>query len=278
LFYALNIFAKTLSKNMNISELLMPLEEYAKLPPSPGYTYSITKGKKELVYYGSNHYDGHNPDSPQNNEIKNLWNRFTKGKDPKTCVALIEGGRREIPDHEEASIKKHGEAGLVTFLAKGSGIEVYSPDPNPQEEFESIQNKAYTTAQIEYYYLAREVVQWHRIKDQVSFNDYIAAYFTKRREQLTHSSSFSIRGIRKVHQDLFGGEFDEHDRDFFRSITNPAFRVTVINLIAQDTLRIRDTHIVQEIIKEWSKEKSVFIVFGSAHALIQEPALRKMLP
>jgi hypothetical protein len=50
-----------------------------------------------------------------------------------------------------------------------------------------------------------------------------------------------------------------------------------INEIARKTSDVRDENILNEIVKYWSEGKSVFVVFGSGHLIIQEPALREIL-
>src|SRR6266699_1456297 len=209
---------------MNVKDLLMPYEEYVKLDIRPAYVYTIKKDGQKLVYYGSTH--SNDPIHPQFADIKRHWERFLTDTVGQNRVAMNEGGPRSIPSDDVSAVVSDAEAGLLTWLATAeAGVEIMSPEPNRNEEFEEL-SRTFTVDEIEYYYFARNIVQWHRKKGQSSFTDYMVRYFDRRRQQVADEAVLSVRSMPELHKRWFGGDLDKSHRDFFYSITNPCFLST----------------------------------------------------
>ena len=83
--------------------------------------------------------------------------------------------------------------------------------------------------------------------------------------------------MRLLHQSIFGAEFNDKDIDFIKKVINPTTEFSVNNRVAQASSIYRDTTIVSKILEYWNQDRSLFVVFGLAHAVIQEPALREIL-
>lgn len=259
---------------MNIKDLLMPFEEKNRIGIVKDYPFTIAKkGQNRLVYCGVSH--SNDSKHPQNESIRQRWMTFLEKTDGQRRVAMVEGGLREIPDSVEGAVSRHGEAGLLTYLAKEAGVGVVCPEPRRSEEYTSLIEMGYTPEQVEYYYFARNVSFWGHFADRLSFERYLAQYFNNLPP--FHLAAHNLDNMRQVHADMFGGEIREHDLAFFDVVTGTNYYPTAINQIARDCAVIRDAHIVQQIKQAWDEGKSVFVVFGATHAVIQEPALRKLL-
>jgi hypothetical protein len=81
----------------------------------------------------------------------------------------------------------------------------------------------------------------------------------------------------RIHGRLFNTQFESRDKDFLSSILDPRLETSIINKIsAFDDSGLRDNYILDEIDKYWKKGLSIFIIYGSSHAVMQEPVLRSL--
>ncbi len=258
-----------------IKDLLSTYKEYAVSMHTKPYTYSIDKGQQVLYYFGASH--SNDPADPQFIQLKDFWSEFLNKTEGKQRIALNEGGLRKPLDDEKEAIINDSEAGLITSLATKNNILIESPEPTRLIDIGVLAEK-YTKDQIQYYYFARMVYQWNRMNINQSFEEYIDE-FLKADKELNgwKDFDFSLENMKQIHKNLFGGEFDERDSEFFYNIIKPTYRTTVINCFSQDQGVNRDSFIVKEIVKFWEKGNNIFIVFGEAHAFIQGPALEALL-
>lgn len=74
----------------------------------------------------------------------------------------------------------------------------------------------------------------------------------------------------------FGVSLNLNDRKFFYDQVDPSQNNSVFNEISREADVIRDSTIVENILKLWNEGKSIFIVYGSAHAVNQERVLREL--
>ena len=89
---------------------------------------------------------------------------------------------------------------------------------------------------------------------------------------------FSFEHMKKVQKTLFGTDFDINDSDFFKRVVDPTKTETVINKVSRfEDEGFRDLHIVGEIEKYWNQGKSIFVIYGATHAVIQEPVLQTLV-
>ena len=87
----------------------------------------------------------------------------------------------------------------------------------------------------------------------------------------------SLDNMKKIHKKFFDQEFDEKESSFFYNIINPTKDDTKLNKVARQDTILRNSYIIQNIKKYWEEKKNLFVVFGSSHPIMQEPALRKLL-
>lgn len=258
----------------DVHSLLMTYEDYLKASSSNTYYFKIEKEGKYLFYFGSNH--SRNPEDDQYCQIQKYWEDFSKIVDKSDASVFVEGGARNVSGRNiEEIINSDAEAGFITYLAEG--YPVSSPEPSIKLLTDALLGR-YTQEEIEYYYFARVVAQWGSIPSKPEFAEYIKPFLERDKEELQWNDfDFSLEQMKEIHTKLFKESFDENKTDFFLSISDPTNKSTVINCVSQDQGADRDAYIVNQILDEWEKGKSVFVVYGSTHAVIQEPALRKLL-
>lgn len=266
----------------------MTYDEYVKFDHETPYTYVIrakadassASAAPVLYYFGEKHvYD---PAHEQFAKVREFWNAFlvetaSLGGQAKKRIAFIEGGMgAEFSDETEA-ILKEGGMGFITYLARKEGIEVYSPEPSPAYERGELE-KEFSREEIQYYYFARQVHQWCRLKEpRPDFESYINQYVEMDRVRSGWADfDFSIDGMKKIHTNMFGTSFDENDFDFFTKTVNPIDEGSVINNVSKCSGMIRDEFIVKEIQRYMADGYSIYVQFGSSHAVMQEGVLREI--
>ena len=256
-------------------DLLLSHDEYQKHQYKIPYTYVISHNGHYLYYFGARH--SFDPEHPQFLELNAFWREFLEKTQRMNCLVLNEGGKRQTMPSEEAAISAGAEAGLITFLAAKEDIETYSPEPTKKEEIGEWLN-VYSKEEVEYYFFSRAVCQWHKLLPRPDFQSYIAKPLLRHAKELGWKDfDFSLNHMKEVHKSLFGGKFNENDRQFFECIASPVYRTTIISQISNDLDINRNSYIVNKIKWFWHSGKNLFVVYGSGHAIVQEPALKKFL-
>jgi len=258
-----------------ITPLLLTWEEYNKKEILFPYIFQIKNKKQLLLYFGASHT--HNSQDDQFDNIKKYWQDFLKNTKNKQCLVLIEGGQRKIYKNSNKAILNDGEAGYITYLSAQSNIEINSPEPPDNFVINKLLKK-FSKNKIYYNYFANLILQWHRLDPVPNLEKYLGNYFYQDKHEFNWKDfEFSLDHMKKIHQDLFNKKFNPLDEDFFYNITTPTENTCTINKVSQERGLIRDVYIVEQIIKYWKEGKNLFIVFGFSHAIVQEPALIKLL-
>lgn len=259
----------------SIKKNLLTYEEYVMLHIQPPYIYKIQKGNNWLYYFGA--YHTFEPLDDQFELMKRTWDEFIKLTSKTPRIALSEGGVREAMADETTAIKKYGDAGLLSFLAKRDVVEIQCPEVSRKEEISGLERE-FTRDEIEYYYFARMVAQWNRFNPRPDFEEYLTKFLKIDEQELGWQDyDFSLDNMKSVHKKLFKEEFDENNKDFFLSITNPTIEKTVINKFVKAEGVAKDAYIVKNTLGHIKSGKSVFIVYGFTHAVVQEPAIRALI-
>lgn len=259
-----------------IKSLLLSWDEYNQKEFDVPYIYYIKNTTQELMYLGTRHcYD---PKDEEFEIIRKAWNEFYERNKGKDIIVIIEGGVRQVEKSEEEAIIKGGEMAFIVYLASQDGVSADCFEPTRGEVFGELE-KIHTREKIFYQRMAQVVLQWNTLTEKPSsFEKYIGYFIEKdKRESDWNDFDFSLENLYKIHFTLFDTDFNSSDRQFFYNIINPAQKNTVINQISRDEDVVRDTAIVKGIISEWEKGKSIFVVYGSGHSIIQEKALKTLL-
>ncbi len=256
--------------------LLITFDEYQDMPPNKvPYTYVIENKEQYLYYFGSKH--SYDQSLPQFDELRTFFNEFVLKTKDKQRIVLVEGGNWPLGKDEEESITEYGEMGFITYLANKANIEKVCPEPPTRLLYTELEKK-FSRDQIEYYYFARSCWQWARMNKTSGFESYIRGVLKQdEKDSGWEGYDFSFEHMKVIHKDIFGTEFDISDSQFFRKITDPTKTDTVMNKISRfEDEGFRDLYILGEVEKYWEQGKSIFVIYGSTHAVIQEPALRTL--
>lgn len=254
---------------------LMSYEEYRQTKHPDSYFFKIEKSKQYLYYIGARH--SFDPDNPVFNTIRECWKDFLNKTQGRERLVLVEGGKRPVSENEPLAIREGGEAGFVTFLAAREHIDADSPEPSNLYEVGKLLNK-FSKEEIIYYFFIRQVAQWNRMEQKPTLERYITKTLERYRAHLRWDGfNFSMENMKKIHRKLFGTKFDRNRRDFIDNLTNPTITDTVTNRVSCESGILRDTYIVDQIKTYWEQGKSLFIVYGKTHAIVQEPAIKAAL-
>lgn len=256
---------------MDITSLLLPRQKYNEIlkgyGPSP-FTFEIKNEKQVLFYFGANH--SRDPENHQYPVLRQYWNTFLELTKHKERLVLVEDSIRPVEVDELTSIKVGAEGGVVALWASKEHIQQISPDITIEvlaERFLEIPKEEI------FLYRFLDVVnafQKHHLSG--TFEDVANNWCKDKRQK---GFDVSIEQLKQVYKKLMGKEFNE--RDSVNSLVNPNNTGTRINEIARILSDAREVNIVSEIEKYWKEGKSMFVVFGSGHLVIQRPALEKLL-
>lgn len=265
--------------NEEIEQLLYSYDDWSVVAQGKvggPYCFDILQGQQTLFYFGANHSRDIN--NLQYEKLRKYWQRFLDVNNSADVLVFVEGGERIVHETEELAVRRDSEAGFITLLAHRVGITTYSPEPGAVEERKYLLSK-FSEENIDYYYFARLVNQWHNYPEpKADFNAYIGRY-TEHKEPMTNWSyhGFPLERMKTIHEKLFGASFDERDKELFALLINPTRKDNPLRDVVIGSSTFRNIHMVQEIKRLWDDGKSLFVVYGSAHAILQEPALRKLL-
>ena len=256
----------------------MKYEEYRKVGKHPlPYYYKISEAHHFLYYFGANH--SCDPDNEQYPLIKKFWHDFLNDTRKENCLVLVEGGKRPLAQSEKEAIQAGSEGRFITHLAHQEDIPTDSPEPSPEVVYKELA-RGFSKDEIMYYQFAGVVYQWHRRQDKKPFEQYIQSYLERfEKETEWNDFDFSLDYMKDIHQKIFNTTFNKDDVGFFKKIVNPSLDkdLTNINKVAKTTSEIRDEYILRQIETLWHEGKNLFIVYGGSHAVMQEPALRKLV-
>lgn len=231
--------------------------------------YTLTTNNQFLYVIGADHkYD---ISHPQFKVIKTKWQEFLKKTKGQNCIVLVEGGKRPIVDDLTEAVTHWGEGGFITSLAAKESIETYSPEPDDVDEVNELLKK-FTRDQIMLYYFNRLLAQWQNTGKLVEFRDYIQRYFDTYQQLMGWKGyDFDINHFITIHDKGKGHKFNENNCKY--CLYELDFDLEDVE---NNSAKIRDEHILKEIIRLWKQGKNIFIVYGGAHTENWESKLKKL--
>jgi hypothetical protein len=236
----------------------------------------LTNGKQILYYFGSSH--SHNPKHPQVDLIIGYWNRFL-GDTAKTGRVVLVENRQQVNHCKtiEKAVNEAGEAGLASYLALQEGVAVFCPEPSVREEVGYLASK-YSLEYLLTYYFARGVYSWHLLDREPDLNDYLKQFLAMcQREYGTKGLQFDLDKCLSIYEKIFNKAFEPLDREAFYSMVDPTQDNNQLNEIARSIGVFRNYRILDQIKEHWERGSNLFIVYGRAHAIMQEPVLRDFI-
>jgi hypothetical protein len=236
------------------------------------YCFEIKRGRQTLFYFGANH--SHDPKDKQYPILRRYWKKFLDTRSTKKA-AVIEGYPRKIRKNDREAIMSGSEGSLVTLWAHNKGMPIINPEP-PLEDSLAKLIRRFPKDAVRYYHFAGLVDNWLRYNPRPNFlkwMDDVMKFYQKEYGW----ENYTLMRMKEVHRKLFGKRFTLRNPHAFNLLVNPNRTDTIINRIAQASSDIRDEAILRRIIKEWRAGRSLFVAYGSGHAFLHEPILKKYL-
>ncbi|MEK7506940.1 MAG: hypothetical protein AAB585_00130 [Patescibacteria group bacterium] len=194
----------------------------------------------------------------------------------KPC-AVVEGRTKKNPENEIDAIVYGGEIAFVAFLAHKAKVPVFCFEPPRSVEMNWLTQR-FSKEEVEYYYFARIVAQWHRQNQKKSIEEYVLPFLERdKKTSGWRDFEFSIGHMRKIHHSLFQGELDFSNADFFKKIENPTRKDNLLKNIVRASSKYRDSAIMDGIKKLINQRYDIFIVYGRGHAEIYQKELEKYI-
>lgn len=240
------------------------------------YIVELEAGDQKLLFYGSNHVN--DPANPQFVDLETRWATFRRlGKDP---IILVEGHFDQAPEEDtidrDTSIIEGGEAQLMVYIARRDNALVASPEPDQVWEANELV-KEFGREKVLFYYFMRYINLWNGFTQKPDIPGGSRRVLEAMKEQFQWKDvDFSLDNMESIHKTLLGRPFDSSDVDWVNTITDPTNNEYVTNELSRRSSELRDEYIIQQIQHYWSHKRSIFAVFGSAHAVRLEGALRKL--
>lgn len=264
---------KLLLTHQQMDDKYDELNRRGKIHP---YIYKLGSKQQWLYFFGVRHtYD---PEDEQHAELKTTWGEWLTETEGGKRIVLTEGGKRPVSKGEIDAIKENGEAGLATYLADKANVRVESPEPDRREEADMLAEK-FGRDRVMFYYFIRQVPQWFSENQQrgVEFEEYFGNFMKLRKKSLGWENyDFSITHMKELFKEYTGVAFKVPKGRQGRSDVYEQHSPTH-NEVASACSRYRDKYILSYVKELWDEGYSIFIVYGSGHAIVMEPALRALV-
>lgn len=184
----------------------------------------------------------------------------------------------------EEVIEHMGESGFTLKLGVDKGVEWRSPEPTDEDLYEDLLAKGFSRDQIFAWDVFHILPQYNRLMKKEGFRNYVQG-FIDRFKQTTNWEGFDYSYERAIQlgEQILGRPIDVENEleatDFIDPIPweEKKDKQTILNRIGEQSSLFRDRKIVSDIADALKTHKRVFVVYGASHAVMQEPALRKLL-
>jgi hypothetical protein len=246
---------------------LLSWEEYAGSPEKEPYVLELAAKNGRLLYYGA--YHSVEVTNSQFADLEVRWAEF------QPSLALSEGGIWPLEESREEAISKHGEQGLLRFLAARDGIQIQCLDPPLLLQAKHLRN-FFPAREIKIYIILRQA----RINRMLGRDSEDMSFYKNFLTTLESFRTFrfpphTIADLEKMVAQLFPQLEDWRlisDDYFFRPETGK-----FLPGIHKQLMAYRDQHMLGMLIKKVREGRKVFAVVGRRHVIMQEPVLRSRL-
>ncbi len=256
---AFTIFSSCFKKNYR----LLSFQEFQSKSFSTPYFFLLSAKNYHLGYYGSRH--SYQTNDSQFNQLKTALLSF------QPDVIFIEGGVPSLLSNEKDMIEKYGEPGFIGFFGHPRRIQIKNIEPNFSEELYHLLD-IFDEEYVLVYYFVREMSLYQIKHDRLELESYISNFL----EDLNYFLPLKKKEpdyIYQLYQKTFHKQFQINQ--ITGDLWDPIQEKTIINAVSKQNEIFRNQKMVENIIEAFNDYHKVFVVAGSAHAVIQEPALRQ---
>lgn len=250
---------------------IMSFEEYQAIDHPEPYVYRIEADSGALLYFGSRH--SFDPTDPQMDRLEEVWSTF------KPDILYTEGTRVSAIDSlsQKQVMERFGEMGMTWHLAHQDRVPVRSLDPNRKAEIDYLKQQGWSGEQLMMFYTLRQVAQSQSQQGSIDLTQAVPKYLKSLVQR------FNLQGPTTLTQ--FEDAVVRHLPGvqnwkaipmsyFYPGPQDPSY---FTNKISTDSNRFRDQYHVGLLTEAVRSGKRVFAIAGSAHAVMQEPALRALI-
>lgn len=239
------------------------------------HKFIIETPQQRLFYYGSKHAT--DPRHPQFPDVKRDWADWTQKTIGQPRMAVVEGGLPPPHNNRTRAIQSGAEPGYVSYLAGLNHIKVISPEPG-RKYMDKRLLKHFDKDGIQFQYFACVAWQYSALYPKEKFKNYLQQYLDYcQRESGWKNYDFSFDHMNDICLRLTGKPIAKHCPSTWNELINPYYQKSPLIKVARMDLDLRDAYIVKELVKEFRRGRSLFIVFSYNHAYRQEPALKQLL-
>lgn len=241
---------------------ILSFEQYAaRRHPTP-YVVEVARGAARLVLFGGPHTT--DPAQPVFDQIEAAFARAA----PR--FALHEGTPPHVEAEREIAIRRHGETGLVVFLAAAAGIATASMDIPLGQEARLLRRAIGTPAAL-VFLVVRQLASFNRKTARMDFDGYFQDFFAHIAPGL-QLAAIDWRLIERAHERVLGRPLAV--REVTAIETDPLRDALLTQRIARHSNRLRDEYMLRCLLAALDAHASVFATVGVSHAVMLEPALR----
>ena len=176
-------------------------------------------------------------------------------------------------------------------LAVDAGVDFESPEPDLKDEIAYLEEKGFERDAVFAFYVFRQLNQYTRekpqqdsTKAQKSISQYLETLFYELQSATKWEGfEYSVEHVQRVGRTFWKHELDFIDPKVPIQYVDPIpwpdslDSYTKINEVAAVSSMFRDRYIVGRVAENLKEHKKIFIVYGSAHAVVEEPALREIM-
>lgn len=265
--------------------LIMSNQEFSNHPFNQSeeeyYVYALSEQNKKILFFGATHT--HEPGHEQFDTIQKQFNSFA----PE--IVCVEGNptvnertlevRQKLTPLAPSNLESHGEGWYTLKLAVDAGIDFESPEPDFTEEIQHELDQGHSKQDIFTYYLYRMIDQYirvHGVKSATACEDYLRPEM----EQFISTCGWSRDDVASYFEIIIA-ELDIQNEEKYRNAVTPVPYTGTVQAVTNDVARLssqfRDEYILKRLAYLMNEYDRVFILFGSAHAVRLEPAMKTLL-
>jgi hypothetical protein len=265
---------------------IMAVDEHNKLNYSMPYTYQLKKDDKELYFFGAPHAT--DPQSPMFGQLRNAFEDFQPDM-------LIIGGVSVAADPEKKQqyldeikvqsldevINKRAEIGFSILQAEERRIEWDSPATNQVDQIAFLLERGYSKEEIAVWIVLRQVYMYTRLQEtsRPTFKDFVTGSLGKLKENtdwdgFDYSYANALRSVKAIANIELSPERVSDLRNALGPSSEP--EANVYKHIWADSTAYIDELMLRMIIENMEAHSRIIVVFGAYHAVVLEPALRKL--
>ena len=249
----------------------MSFERYQKIDHKEPYIYRIESNTGKLLYFGSRH--SFDPNDPQLDTLAHKFKQFA----PDIVITEAFPEKFDYSLNKQEAIKTNGEFGLIWKIVEEQNIPICSIEPTREKEVEYLKQQEWPDSQLILYYTLKQVAQSHDQQHSLDFSILVPKYLATLKQRFDLNGPTTLEAFEKAVLSLLPNVKDWQSisqQYFYPGPQDPEY---FTNRISTDSNIFRDNHHVKVITEAVQEGQKVFVLVGSAHAVMQEPALRSIL-